>query len=217
MVLLAAWACDAWSSPWFSSGRKLWFRASLASGVAFVLAFYAVPLVMPHTPLVGGEMDPLSRLRGWKDLAATIHQLRPENNAPTKPLIVTMSGRGIVSELAFYLPDHPRVYHWNAAGTIVSQHDVWGGPKQIDSPDALLVTASGQPIPDEFLNACSSAEFLQTVRQERGGQRHDDYDIWIVHHLREWPSPAGSPSHSTDSSFVSRVANQRRRVEERPQ
>jgi len=213
MILLAAWACDACSSLWMTSGRRLWFGASLATGAAFVLAFYAAPLVMPHTSFIGGELDPLSRLRGWKNLAAAIHELRPEINAPAQPLIVTMSGRGVVSELAFYLPDHPRVYHWNAAGTIVSQHDVWGGPKQIQNDDALLVTASGQPVPDAFLNACTSAEFVQTVRQERGGQRHDDYDVWIVHQLREWPTPTGSEVPRADSRFLSRVANQRRPAE----
>lgn len=217
MILLAAWAGEAWSSGWLSSGRRWWFGASLASGAAFVLAFYAMPLAMPQTPWIGSAIDPLSRLRGWKELAATIHHLRPAESTPTRPLIVTMSGRGIVSELAFYLPDHPRVYHWNAAGTIVSQHDVWGGPKEIHEQDALLVTASGQPVPDAFLNACGSAEFLQTVRQERGGKRHDDYDVWIVHHLREWPRPTGAGGHSVSSPIVSRVAHQPRKPAESPQ
>lgn len=189
MIFLAAWACGTWDSTWIPAHSRRWFGASLACGAAFVLMFYLFPFVISHTELIGRRFDPISRLRGWKQLAAEVNMLRSKLPADTKPLLITNSGRGIVSELAFYLPDHPRVYHWNPAGTIVSQHDVWGGPQLAGEQDALLMTTAGQPVPDGFLAACQTVSFVQTLRQERGGPRHDDYDVWLIQGLREWPHP----------------------------
>lgn len=190
MIFLAAWGNGAWDSVWIPTGYRRCYGASLVCGAAFVILFYAFPLAIPHTEWLGSRIDPLSRLRGWQQLATEVHTLRSQVPAESEPLLITSSGRGIVSELAFYLPDHPRVYHWNPAGTVVSQHDVWGGPQISGQQDALLMTTAGQPLPAEFLAACRSAHFVQAVRQERGGVRHDDYDIWHIQGLREWPSPA---------------------------
>jgi 4-amino-4-deoxy-L-arabinose transferase-like glycosyltransferase len=189
MIFLSAWVENAWSSPWLPSAWRTWFPTGLKVGVAFVVLFYAMPMVIPTTTLAGGSVDPLSRLRGWKPLARAVEQVLQSVDEGQKPLLITMSGRGIVSELAFYLPDHPRVYHWNAAGTVVSQHDVWGWPILEQDRDVVVITAAGQPLPDAFVEASASSAYLRTLRQERGGPRHDDYDVWVVRGLREWPKP----------------------------
>lgn len=196
MILFAAWASGSWSTPWLTDRLRKLVPTSLGVGTAFVMLFYLSPIVLPQTALLGGSTDPLSRLRGWKQLAADVDALRRDYRGEQEPLLVTMTGRGLVSELAFYLPDHPRVYHWNAAGTIVSQHDVWGGPQECVGRNALIIVPAGQPVPDAFANACSSLTFVSHVRQERGGPRHDDFDVWFGRELHHWPKP-----QRMDSSF----------------
>ncbi len=189
MILFSAWACHAWSTQgWLDRYRRL-SSAALAVSAAFLMLFYATPVALPHTPWVGSGFDALSRLRGWKQIAADVDRLRRDSDETRDPLIVTMTGRGLVSQLAFYLPDHPRVYHWNPAGTIVSQHDVWGGPKHCAGRDALLVLPAEQPVPEPFAAACTTLKPLGRLRQERGGQRYDEFDVWLGSNLREWPSP----------------------------
>ncbi len=189
MILFAAWACKKWSTQgWIDRFRRGTLPA-FAVSLGFLALFYTTPVVMPLTPWVGGSCDPLSRLRGWKQLAADVDGLRQETCGDEEPLIVTMTGRGLVSQLAFYLPDHPRVYHWNAAGTIVSQHDVWGGPKDCAGRDALLILPAKQPVPDQFAAACTSLTPIGCLRQERGGKRHDDFDVWLGRNLSKWPLP----------------------------
>lgn len=189
MILFAAWACREWSTfRMLDRYRKLAPQA-LAVGMAFVVLFYITPLAMPQTPLVGSSLDPLSRLRGWKQLALDVDRFRQEARQDEDPLLVSMTGRGLVSQLAFYLPDHPRVYHWNAAGTIVSQHDVWGGPKKCAGRDVLIIQPAGQSPPGPFATACTSLSRLGALRQERGGLRHDDYEVWIGRNLQSWPKP----------------------------
>ncbi len=197
MILLAAWAQNAWSTRGLSSRWRPLFPVGLMVGVGFLILFYATPVGLPHTPWVGGRFDPLSRLRGWKQLAGDVDQLRRTTPLDPDPLLITMTGRGIVSELAFYLPDHPRVFHWNIEGTIASQHDVWGGPVDIQGQNALVLVAAGEPVPAAFSAECSSITFLKTLRQNRGGSRHDDYDAWLARGLRHWPA-SRSPENSHD-------------------
>lgn len=189
MILFSAWASHEWSAGTRVDRYRTLAAPALMVGVGFVILFYAIPLVLPYTPWVGGAFDPVSRLRGWQQLAHDVDGLRQEVREEIDPVIVTMTGRGLVSQLAFYLPDHPRVYHWNAAGTIVSQHDVWGGPENCAGCDALVIVPAEQPVPEPFAAACTTLTPLGRIQQARGGQRHDDFDVWLGRKLSRWPAP----------------------------
>ncbi len=198
MILLAAWSRQAWSTRSFFDRYRGTVPWGMGVGCAFLMLFYAMPMAMPQMSWVGTALDPLSRLRGWKQIATDVDAIRGEVRQGKTPLLVTMTGRGLVSQLAFYLPDHPRVYHWNAAGTIVSQHDVWGGPQDCAGRDALIILPAEEPVPSPFAAACETLTPVGRVRQERGGQRYDDFDIWIGRNLQIWPAPNPSKTGSKE-------------------
>jgi hypothetical protein len=64
--------------------------------------------------LEGARIDLLARFVAGR-ITRPKYKLSPARRAPSLPILV-VGHRYYVSELAFYLPDHPQVYHWVKPG-----------------------------------------------------------------------------------------------------
>ncbi len=129
-----------WSTPFYYSGIILlagqgltdvwmkWLKIGIVVGCVMVLLTYALPLSVQLLPIQNTAFDPTVRFKAWQQIAQVVEKVRQEHLADTKhsPLI-TVGHRFLTSELAFYLPDHPRVYRYEASGQITSQYEVWQG------------------------------------------------------------------------------------------
>ena len=76
--------------------------------------------------LKGSKLDPGLRMRGQNRIGVAFDQLPDADES----FLVVTGGRTYASELTFYMPQHPKAFVWNPTGAIVSQYDVWGGPRR---------------------------------------------------------------------------------------
>jgi hypothetical protein len=124
-------------------------------------------------------VDLLARLRGWSEYAGRIEKVRqtlPHRDAP----ILVVGHRYHVSALAFYLPDHPRVYHWPTPGKIDSQYALWAGLDALKGRELLVVftTKPGTPLPEALAASFSSLRPLGNVEVQVGNGRNMNYQLY---------------------------------------
>ncbi len=129
---------------------------ALVTGFSLVLLAYSLPLTINLLNLTGTRLDPLARLRGWQTLAAEVQAVRERQDLTE---VYVDAHRYLASELAFYLPDQPKVYRYARGGRIESQYELW--PKPEAGADMLLI--SGQA--HDFLGGALNKQFTE-IRSE---------------------------------------------------
>ncbi|GAB6141336.1 hypothetical protein JCM14076_20650 [Methylosoma difficile] len=134
LLLCGQWQAGRW--------RKTLDAGLLVGGVMVVL-MYLMPVLMPKlVPALGWQntqLDPTARMRNWRELATRVEAIRQRPDLGKSFLLVD-AHRYLASELAFYLPDQPRVYRFEGSGQVVSQYEVWPGPIAELSKNALIVS-----------------------------------------------------------------------------
>ncbi len=158
-------------------------------GIVFVSAMYLFVFGMG---LQGSKLDIAVRLRGWHRLGESVALRRAELPRLQKTFVLVTAGRAVASELAFYLPDQPRVFLWTPGPKIDSQYDLWGGPKGMRGWDALIVTAPHTQFPSALAAAFERIEDRGLVDVPIGADRRHTYRIWHGAGFRAWPSPKGA-------------------------
>jgi hypothetical protein len=158
VILVAGWATSADLLPGLSFARKLrsWLAPALWVSVVLTVFIYALPFILATFRLNGAKIDPFARLRGWDRYAASVQTFRdrmPREDAP----VIVVGHRYYASELAFYLPGQPRVYHWTTPGNIDSQYELWGGLDDLKGQDVFIVSAAKDGSLPAELRACLSA------------------------------------------------------------
>ena len=139
-----------WSAPTYLSATVLvvayllaeWPRFLVWGSVALhVVAAVAVAEAKPLTHLVGynlpGKYDPLHRLKGWRQLGATVGRMLAEN--PGTHLM--SDDRELQAALVYYVQPHPfDSLKWNGAGGIHDQFDLTAQPEKFVGQNFLLVS-----------------------------------------------------------------------------
>lgn len=190
LVMMAGWAAGAWHLD----GRlERWRRAfrpgvQLAIGLCAATHLAVFSLSMGLLKLPG--LDPTTRIRGWSRMAADIHKARTAAAGGADMPVITQSHRFMASELAFYLPDQPRVYIYNSEpGSIRSQYDMWPGPTAHLGKDAWLVIQGG---PDELqaglTNLFESVTVASVFRYPGQSSGLRAVTLALGKNLRQWPS-----------------------------
>ncbi|MBA2113409.1 ArnT family glycosyltransferase [Bremerella alba] len=186
IILVAAWALGHVPLPSLFLKPAEWrLRYAATVGAIFLAGTYAMPLALPLLGLNGSKVDVLVRLRGWEELGNQVGNRLETHDAQSQAMIVT-AGRAVASELAFYMPQHPKVYLWGDNQFPLSQYDVWGGPEETESQDFLLVTHQGEEIPLPLRLAFQSIEPLENVEVEVGPDRKHAVTIYRGQGFRGW-------------------------------
>jgi hypothetical protein len=192
----------AWSgSP--DARPRLLLRAAMTGAVCCLLV-YLLPFALGPLGLVGSKIDPAVRLRGWDELGKRVGpyfaqvETAAEEEEPSAqdapPLLLVTNGRAMASELAFYMPQQPRVHLWNRSGKVRSQYDVWGGPTAPPGSDALIVTHPDAPVPDAMRSAFARVEPLDEVTVEIGNGRRHAIRLWRGVNLRSEQTAGRKPA-----------------------
>jgi 4-amino-4-deoxy-L-arabinose transferase-like glycosyltransferase len=187
MLLLAAWAHGALCTraP-FARWRRL-FVPGVFVGTMLVVITYALTFFLQNASLGGGKLDPTRRLKGWQTLAESIARVRRDAPRPNNTFLLA-SGRQYVSELAFYLPDRPRVYRWNEQkGVVKTQYELWPGPQDKAGWDALVILEPAQPLPPDLAQAFTKVTFIGKVVAPIGPAASRQLVIYLGHTLKHWP------------------------------
>jgi 4-amino-4-deoxy-L-arabinose transferase-like glycosyltransferase len=192
------------------SGRRWLIAGSvLGSLCTVVVAAQAVARVIPAS----ARRDPMSKAHGWQDLARVVQQA--ESGARGCSVTWLAADRyQDASELAFNLPDQPRVFALNLGGR-PNQYDLWPGIYSVaaHSDCALVVVdegAAGEAVV-ERLGADSAAIVAHAVMMWRG-EPVARRAVWLVHGVPRAPlvevelSPEASAALAASAAEFARHA-----------
>jgi 4-amino-4-deoxy-L-arabinose transferase-like glycosyltransferase len=191
---------------------RTWLVAGSALGAACILlaAAQATARVLDVPP----RRDPVSKAYGWQDLAVAVRRAASMAQGCSASWIAADRYQD-ASELAFNLPDNPRVFALNLGGR-ANQYDLWPGIHAVaHRTDCAVVIvdegAAGESVVRR-LGADSSAMVGNAVMRWRGspvGRRA----IWLVRGIPSAPlvevelSPAANAAlAATTAGFAPRQA-----------
>lgn len=194
LILFTAWSCRAAAlfpslDRWVLSPR--W---AAAFGVLFCAVTYALPWITAGMNLPGSKVDPLVRLRGWQELGQKVGEVYGSFPNPDQTFVIVASSRTPCGELAFYIPQRPTIHRWHR-GSINSQYGIWGGPKDRQGQDAMIISG-GSHLPQEFLSCFDAVEYQQEIVVPIGNGRNHHYHIWYAKGYRTWPEDQELPNLS---------------------
>jgi hypothetical protein len=157
-----------------------WFVAGIAFGIAAVVLLHDTGIVgkLAGKPLPP-NVDPGSRVRGWKQVAAIVGKAKEKLAAEGKPVFIIGAHYGITSLVSFYLPESreavatdPFVFY-RSSEKPHNQFYFWPGYR--DRPDqkaakdrtgqnAIFVSRKPVPVPDILSNEFESITPLRPVQ-----------------------------------------------------
>jgi hypothetical protein len=145
-----------------------------------VLEPFAGPATVDQ-PVPLRRLDPTLRLRGWRDLASQVDQLRHALREQGGEPVLAALGWSVPGLLAFYCEDHPAVYTLGSAlGDRRSQYDFWrpnplGDPEEFVGRTFLIVSAA----PAKLAEAFESVETHRIASRMENGQPVAEWLIFV--------------------------------------
>jgi hypothetical protein len=139
--------------------------------------------------LQNSALDPTRRFKHWQAFAVDVQQQRLQvlTHLPDT-FVVALGHRYLASQLAFYLPDHPKVFRFETSGRVISQYEVWPGPLEFVGRDALIVCSGNeQSVPMALRTAFEEFQTLGTVANPDKPQ--SPYTLFRGRQLKHWPLP----------------------------
>ena len=196
-ILLAAWLTG--KLPFLAP--PFWKTWPLRVGIAFfVLAHLAVGAVL-LTDLKGNKkLKKLHEMCGWTETGRQAGAFLDRVPRPQNTFVLTSNLRTDAAQLAFTMPQHPRVYRWERSGQVLSQYEVWPGPEERLGDDALIFQ-NGREKPGNVFPAISTCfekvEFLGQVNVTLGKGDPRIFDVFLGHKLHKWVKPGKAPATPT--------------------
>jgi 4-amino-4-deoxy-L-arabinose transferase-like glycosyltransferase len=142
-------------------------------------------------PMPIRKLDPSARLRGWRELAAAIDDLRGQLEASGDDPIIITTFWTLPGEIAFYTAGHPEVYCAGPAfGQRRSQYDVWR-PNPLWDPAAYrgrTVIFVGDFAP-ELVQYFDSVGTTQRVERVEAGQTIAYWHVTVCRGYRGFGGP----------------------------
>lgn len=195
-ILTAAWMEDAAHGLSLGGKWRVWGRRGVWVGLAMAIIAYVFPLVSGPLGLAGHRrFDPLDRLRGWKEAGAKQGEFLKNVPHPERTFVVVLGHRHFASEAAFYMPQQPRVYRWQADGRRMSQYDLWPGPgEDMKGWDALLFYPNSEEHDYKKLNpsvffrhAFVNTTKLGDIDVPVGNGLRRSFQVFLCDRLKKWP------------------------------
>lgn len=188
-----------WSMPFYFSGIILlsgqytdgkWKKPltmGAALGYLMVSLTYALPVTIKILKLQNTPLDPISRFRSWHELAGSVETIREKMRTGNEEIaLITLGHRFLTSEMAFYLPDHPRVYRFEGSGGVTSQYELWDSPGDSLGTSALIVGDLGvSAIPGALISAFESFRPVGAFADPVNNNKH--YFVYKGETLKHWP------------------------------
>ncbi len=189
ITLAAAWYSGRIDAPFPPSSWRRLLPATLSLGIALCAFFYAAPPVFEAFGKPGHPLDPNRRLQGYVRLAAEFEAVRRSRPDAEALCLIALGHRDLTSQLAFALPDRPRLYRWEASGKIQSQYEIWNDPVADgwSGRDGLILVPGGR-MSDKFGRAFETTEEIARFRIPLGGQEME-FSVELGRKLRTWPIP----------------------------
>jgi hypothetical protein len=187
-VLVVAWAANKWSLNLKIDGWRRAFNPGLKLGIGLAVTVYVLVTVFSIGVIKLNGVDPSARIRGWSTIARDVQSAR--NELPDGLMLITQSHRFLTSEMAFYLPDQPRVYVYNSNPTLIeTQHDLWENPSSHLGEDALIIVqGEAKEVDPGLAERFESTELLQINRYPQLRKNQNVITLFLGKNLKRWPT-----------------------------
>lgn len=196
IILTAAWFSQIlrrpdWKITRGERARRITCYLALLGGILLNIYFYFGSPLFALAGAPGHKADPDRRMLGHDITAAKFDELRRTQSDADDLFLVTLGHRDIASQLAFGLPDQPRVYRWPGTGGIVSQYEVWNTPVEdgLRGRDALVLVPGSSPLPPSIADRFESSERIGEFEAAYGYDRSFTFSVHRANGLRGWPKP----------------------------
>lgn len=187
MLLIGEWRQGRW--------HKL-LAYGVKAGYVLVAVTYLLPFLLQVFHLQNTVLDPIKRFKYWHVLAESV-QSRRQQALPdlANSFVLALGHRNLASELAFYLPDHPKVFRYEAGGAIGSQYELWPGPQEFLGRNAIVVSDAPQA-PEQIKAAFQRFSFMGQIPNPKTPKA--PYYLYLGEGLQQWPTadrPANIVEH----------------------
>jgi 4-amino-4-deoxy-L-arabinose transferase-like glycosyltransferase len=179
------------AGKWLAGSWKKTLKAGLLLGYLMVAMTYVLPLLIPAFNLQHTALDPTTRFKNWQETALNIHfeRLIALPNLDNT-FVVALGHRYLASQLAFYLPDHPKVYRFEESGQVTSQYEVWPGPLAFVGKNGFVVSESTEEhLPQDLKAAFERFRFLAEIANP--SKSGASYYLYLGENLKIWPNSIG--------------------------
>jgi hypothetical protein len=176
---------------WAAEYSQKWLRKGLVIGYLMIAITYPLPILISVFNLHNTPVDPTYRFRHWHELAANIDTIRHQTSAENaeQSFVIALGHRYLASQLAFYLPDHPQVFRYEASGLVTSQYEVWPGPQAYLGKTGFIVSEQNEAaIPAELKSAFQSFKEVASIPNPMNKDAR--YYLYIGENLNQWPPKA---------------------------
>lgn len=175
-----------WEGGWREKAKKRVLATALLVGIATCSLLFTMDGLRGAAVALGvnipADKFPTSRLRGWRELGKEMTRLLDE--VGREHTFIISYKRDYVSELAFYMEGHPKVYTLNLSGRIESQYDLWEGYEDKIGFNALYITKLDRRPPDNFASAFARVEEIKRVKIYEGSDLINGYSIFYCQGFR---------------------------------
>jgi 4-amino-4-deoxy-L-arabinose transferase-like glycosyltransferase len=194
-----------WKGHWRNKVKRRVLASAFIVGAIISLSIYTLDIVRTATVaainlwanisgisvsganIIPASRFPTSRLKGWRELGAEVTTIL--NELGRKNIFIISYKRDYVSELAFYVKDHPTVYTLNLTANIQSQYDLWKGIEKKIGFNALYITKLGFPMPESFARTFGRVEEIKKVQIYTGNEFIQGYSIFYCQDFRGLKGP----------------------------
>ncbi len=164
----------------FIEHKKMEKYINLGFIVAYLFVFltYISPFIFTIPAISGTKIDPTTRGKGWRDLAIKFDNVYRQQKDKHK-LFILSDKRDIISELAFYMEEHPIIYKWDKTPNIIKdQYEVWGGPgKDKIGYNGLIVLKKNTDV-KPLARYFQKIVYLHEIKSKLGKNRYRIYKIF---------------------------------------
>lgn len=176
---------------WLAGSWRKSLKVGLFLGYLMVATTYVLPLLLPVFNLQRTAFDPTTRFKNWQETALNIHFERLVGLPSLEnTFVVALGHRYLASQLAFYLPDHPKVYRFEESGRVISQYEVWPGPLEFVGKNGFVVSEQPEEhLPVALKTAFERFRFLAEIANP--GKPGSSYYLYLGENLKFWPNPVG--------------------------
>jgi len=183
-----------WDERWQEGAAKVkgWVAAGLALGLTAVGLLHGtevVKLVVGRN--IPARLDPLHRVRGWKEIAAMLEQERQKLVLQGKPVFLITQHYGLASLLTFYIPEAkkmvrsaPWIYYIRSEEP-KNQFYFWMGYQNRSGQNALYVREAERPgpAPPELVHDFDSVTDLGMRAAFYHGEPFRHYQLYFCRNL----------------------------------
>ncbi|MFA5983446.1 MAG: glycosyltransferase family 39 protein [Methylococcaceae bacterium] len=172
---------------WVQVNWQKWLKIGMLIGYLMVALTYALPVAIQVFNLHNSVVDPTFRFRHWRELAGSIQTEREKIQAASEQtFILALGHRFLASQLAFYLPDHPRTFRYEASGRVLSQYEVWPGPTAYIGKNSFIISEQSEAeVASEIKSAFQTFKEVAVIANPMN--KNSSYHLFIGENMKFWP------------------------------